>query len=126
MFWKRKKFSDLFYVTVIDGTNYFQTIGHCNVILLTLYPADLLPYKGGEGLTHKFLEEILKINLEYIDDSFDRSSRVLEFHHPHDLKEKLHLEIPEKPENLDQILDDCRKTLQYCVKTGKWYNKNGI
>ncbi|XP_071826558.1 glutamate decarboxylase-like isoform X2 [Apostichopus japonicus] len=79
---------------------------------------DLLPYKGGEGLTHKFLEEILKINLEYIDDTFDRGSRVLEFHHPHDLKEKLHLEIPEKPENLDQILDDCRKTLQYCVKTG--------
>ncbi|KAJ8035927.1 Glutamate decarboxylase 1 [Holothuria leucospilota] len=84
----------------------------------TPYSADLLPYKGGEGLTHKFLEEIVKIILEYIDDTFDRSSRVLEFHHPHDLKEKLHLELPEKPENLDRILDDCRKTLQYCVKTG--------
>ena len=29
------------------------------------------------------------------------------------------LDIQEDPQNLEQILSDCKETLKYCVKTGK-------
>ncbi|XP_033624948.1 glutamate decarboxylase 1-like isoform X2 [Asterias rubens] len=79
---------------------------------------DLLPSKGGAGLTTKFLKEVVEILVEYVQGTFDRSTKILEFHHPNELRERLHLEIPDKPENLDQILQDCQNTLKYCVHTG--------
>ncbi|XP_072020853.1 glutamate decarboxylase 1-like isoform X2 [Amphiura filiformis] len=79
---------------------------------------DLLPAKGSTGLTNKFLQEVVDILLEYVQNTFDRSCKILDFHYPYELKEKLHLELPDKAENLDQILFDCRNTLKYCVTTG--------
>ncbi|XP_022087158.1 glutamate decarboxylase 1-like isoform X2 [Acanthaster planci] len=79
---------------------------------------DLLPCKGSTGLTTKFLKEVTEVILEYVQATFDRSSKILEFHHPNELRERLHLEIPDKAENLDQILQDCQNTLKYCVHTG--------
>ncbi|XP_038044200.1 glutamate decarboxylase 1-like isoform X2 [Patiria miniata] len=86
---------------------------------------DLLPCKGGAGLTTKFLKEVLEVILEYVQGTFDRSSKILEFHHPNELRERLHLEIPDKAENLDQILQDCQNTLKYCVHTGhpRYFNQ---
>jgi hypothetical protein len=43
---------------------------------------------------------------------------VLNFHHPDKLKDKLDLDIPDKPLTLDQLLEDCRDALKYGVKTG--------
>ena len=88
---------------------------------MTLFSVtDLLPSKGGADLTSKFLKEVVEVILEYIQENFDRSSKILEFHHPNELRERLHLEIPDKAENLDQILQDCQNTLKYCVHTGKY------
>lgn len=47
--------------------------------------------------------------------------QVLDFHHPHQLKDGLEgfsLELREQPENLEQLLVDCRDTLKYGVSTG--------
>ncbi|XP_047662342.1 glutamate decarboxylase 1 isoform X1 [Tachysurus fulvidraco] len=82
---------------------------------------DLLPAENGEELTKHFLKELLNILLVYISKSMNRSSKVLDFHHPHQLKEGLEgfsLELPEQPDNLEQLLVDCRNTLKYGVKTG--------
>lgn len=60
--------------------------------------------------------------LDYISKSLKRSSKVLDFHYPHQLKEGLEgfsLELPDQPDNLEQLLVDCRDTLKYGVKTGK-------
>uniref|UniRef100_A0A673MM83 Zgc:163121 n=1 Tax=Sinocyclocheilus rhinocerous TaxID=307959 RepID=A0A673MM83_9TELE len=57
----------------------------------------------------------------YISKSLKRSSKVLDFHYPHQLKEGLEgfsLELPDQPDNLEQLLVDCRDTLKYGVKTG--------
>ena len=43
---------------------------------------------------------------------------MVDFHHPDKLKDMLDLEIPEKSLTLDQLLEDCRDTLKYQVKTG--------
>eukprot|EP00064_Thunnus_orientalis_P004386 superscaffoldBa00000396_g4397 len=82
---------------------------------------DLLPASGGEEMTRGFLQELVNILLDYICKSSQRSSKVLDFHHPHQLKEGLEgfsLDLPEQPETLEQILVDCRDTLKYGVNTG--------
>ncbi|KAJ8272629.1 hypothetical protein GJAV_G00091480 [Gymnothorax javanicus] len=86
-----------------------------------VYSKDLLPHAEGEKVTRAFLQELVSNLLAYITKTFDRSSKVLDFHHPHQFKEVLEgfsLDLPDQPENLEQILVDCRDTLKYGVKTG--------
>ena len=70
--------------------------------------------------TREFLHRVIDILLEYVRTSNDRSKKILDFHHPDQLKEVIDLEIPEKPLNLDQLLVDCKDTMKYGVKTGKY------
>lgn len=85
-------------------------------------PPDLLPAKNGEEQTVQFLLEVVDILLNYVRKTFDRSTKVLDFHHPHQLLEGMegfNLELSDHPESLEQILVDCRDTLKYGVRTGK-------
>ncbi|XP_071941599.1 glutamate decarboxylase 1-like [Antedon mediterranea] len=83
-----------------------------------LYARDLLPAKESGELTGKFLKEVTEQLVEYIQGSFERKNKVIDFMQPSELKEKLHLDLPDKAENLDQILLDIKNTLRYCVITG--------
>ncbi|KAG2458557.1 DCE1 decarboxylase, partial [Polypterus senegalus] len=86
-----------------------------------MFSHDLLPQKNGEENTKHFLREVVEMLLNYVCASFDRKNKVLDFHHPHQLKEGIEgfgLDLSDKPENLDQLLVDCRDTLKYGVKTG--------
>uniref|UniRef100_A0A9R1SEB4 Glutamate decarboxylase 3 n=3 Tax=Cyprinus carpio TaxID=7962 RepID=A0A9R1SEB4_CYPCA len=86
-----------------------------------IHSKDLLPAEDGEEATKHFLQELVNILLAYINKSLKRSSKVLDFHYPHQLKEGLEgfsLELPDQPDNLEQLLVDCRDTLKYGVKTG--------
>ena len=69
--------------------------------------------------TREFLHRVIDILLDYVRTSNDRSKKIVDFHHPDQLKEVIDLEIPEKALNLDQLLVDCKDTLKYQVKTGK-------
>ncbi|KAK2142786.1 hypothetical protein LSH36_913g00004 [Paralvinella palmiformis] len=82
----------------------------------------LLPCRGGQMKTSSFLLEVVDILVDYVRKSNDRSAKVLDFHHPHTLKEMMGhcLDLQEDPQNLEQILSDCKETLKYCVKTGKY------
>uniref|UniRef100_A0A8D3D4G4 Glutamate decarboxylase 1b n=1 Tax=Scophthalmus maximus TaxID=52904 RepID=A0A8D3D4G4_SCOMX len=82
---------------------------------------DLLPAKNGEEPTIQFLLEVVDILTNYVKKTFDRSTKVLDFHHPHQLLEGMegfNLELSDQPESLEQILVDCRDTLKYGVRTG--------
>uniref|UniRef100_A0A670XQR9 Glutamate decarboxylase 1 n=1 Tax=Pseudonaja textilis TaxID=8673 RepID=A0A670XQR9_PSETE len=86
-----------------------------------LYARDLLPAKNGEEQTVQFLLEVVDILLTYVKKTFDRSTKVLDFHHPHQLLEGMegfNLELSDNPESLEQILVDCRDSLKYGVRTG--------
>ncbi|XP_044282565.1 glutamate decarboxylase 1-like [Varanus komodoensis] len=93
-----------------------------------IYGSDLLPAQNCEELTEHFLHEVVDIFLSYIKKTYDRKSKVLDFHHPHQLLEGLEgfsLELSDHPEPLEQILVDCRDTLKYGVKTGhpRYFNQ---
>ncbi|KAF7248036.1 Glutamate decarboxylase 1 [Varanus komodoensis] len=92
------------------------------MMMMMIPPSNnLLPAKNGEEQTVQFLLEVVDILLTYVRKTFDRSTKVLDFHHPHQLLEGMegfNLELSDNPESLEQILVDCRDTLKYGVRTG--------
>ena len=64
-----------------------------------------------------------KILNTYLTDQCKTKTKVVDFHHPHQLEELLGdtLCVDGPPRDLHQVLSDCKETLKYCVKTGKPY-----
>ncbi|XP_018328829.1 glutamate decarboxylase [Agrilus planipennis] len=81
---------------------------------------DILPFKDdGFSATKEFLERIVDILLDYIRAENDRNEKLLEFHHPEEMKKILDLKVPEKGLTLQQLVHDCATSLKYQVKTVK-------
>ena len=73
-----------------------------------------------EAFTKEFLQSVLEILWNFIRDSNNRDASVLKFHHPEQLMNMMDFSLPEAPRNLQQILSDCKHTLNHQVKTGKY------
>merc|ERR1712227_588047 len=71
-----------------------------------------------DAKTREFLRRVVEILLDHITVQNDRSTKILDFHNPEQLKEVVDFAIPDHPLNLDQLLVDCKDTLKYQVKTG--------
>ena len=54
----------------------------------------------------------------YTVASICRDSKVLNFLHPDDLKKEFDFTLKDEPCDLQHLVDDSTKTLQYCVRTG--------
>lgn len=89
----------------------------CNISIIIF--TDLLPALNGDAKTMNFLQEVVDILLAYIVESFDRSTKVIDFHYPNELLQRNNWELSDEPETLDDILISCRATLKYAIKTGK-------
>uniref|UniRef100_A0A8C1K2P5 Glutamate decarboxylase 2 n=1 Tax=Cyprinus carpio TaxID=7962 RepID=A0A8C1K2P5_CYPCA len=63
--------------------------------------------------------------LAYIVESFDRSTKVIDFHYPNELLQRNNWELSDEPETLDDILISCRATLKYAIKTAhpRYFNQ---
>nr|XP_039266433.1 glutamate decarboxylase 1-like isoform X1 [Styela clava] len=82
---------------------------------------DIYPKSKSGIITEEFMNELLKILVQYVHKTFDRKSKILDFHHPHqflDGIEGFSLDLDVGPQSLEQLLVDCRDTLKYGVKTG--------
>ncbi|KAH3703198.1 hypothetical protein DPMN_078229 [Dreissena polymorpha] len=75
--------------------------------------------KAGFERLVSFLSEINKIIAKYLKSERDDTTKVLDFHHPHQLREMMDhcLYVDDQPHDLEQLLSDCNETLKYCVKT---------
>lgn len=94
----------------------------CNSNTIVLLFTDLLPALNGDAKTMNFLQEVVDIMLAYIVESFDRSTKVIDFHYPNELLQRNNWELSDEPETLDDILISCRATLKYAIKTGKHFH----
>lgn len=70
--------------------------------------------------TREFLQKVIDILLDYVNACNDRNEKILDFHHPEDMKKLLDLEIADQPVPLQQLIVDCATTLKYQVKTGEY------
>ena len=75
--------------------------------------------KSAERATASFLEQVLDILLDHVRRSNDRKAKILDWHQPNQLREAMDFSLPDQPQNLDQILVDCKDALKYQVKTGR-------
>ncbi|KAH9420767.1 glutamate decarboxylase gad1 [Dermatophagoides pteronyssinus] len=67
--------------------------------------------------TREFLQRVIDICLEFIDESNDRSQPILRYYDPEEMKMKFNFDIGEEPLNLEQIVRDCAQALYYQVRT---------
>ncbi|XP_071591094.1 glutamate decarboxylase 2 isoform X1 [Heliangelus exortis] len=90
-----------------------------------LHSTDLLPACNGEVTTMSFLQDVVDILLQYIAKSFDRSTKVIDFHYPNELLQEYNWELADQPQTLEEILLNCRTTLKYAIKTGhpRYFNQ---
>lgn len=58
------------------------------------------------------------ILLQYVVKSFDRSTKVIDFHYPNELLQEYNWELGDQPQSLEEILMHCQTTLKYAIKTG--------
>uniref|UniRef100_A0A667YP57 Glutamate decarboxylase 2 n=1 Tax=Myripristis murdjan TaxID=586833 RepID=A0A667YP57_9TELE len=72
-----------------------------------------------------FLQEVVDILLAYIVESFDRDTKVIDFHYPNELLQRNNWELQDDPATLDDILISCRATLKYAIKTAhpRYFNQ---
>lgn len=90
-----------------------------------LHATDLLPACDGERPTLAFLQDVMNILLQYVVKSFDRSTKVIDFHYPNELLQEYNWELADQPQNLEEILTHCQTTLKYAIKTGhpRYFNQ---
>jgi glutamate decarboxylase len=81
---------------------------------------EILPYiESAQPETREFLQKVIDILLDYVNAVNDRHEKILDFHHPEDMKHLLDLTVPDEALPLQQLIVDCATTLKYQVKTGK-------
>ena len=76
---------------------------------------DIFPVASGpdcEETTSKFLYAIVEILLDFINQSNDRDSQVLDFHHPSQITKAMDFTLPEQGLDLEQLVVDCRTALR--------------
>lgn len=95
--------------------HFFLVFIWCEIII-----AELVPWNpSGAKETLEWFQRLILILLDFIEKTNDRNEKILDFHHPSQLMQVMDLTVPDEPQNLDQLLTDCRDTLKYQVKTGK-------
>lgn len=83
--------------------------------------ADLQPHNSlANAETREFLQKVIDVLLDFVKATNDRNEKILEFHHPEDMKRLLDLDVPDTAVNLQQLIQDCATTLKYQVKTGNF------
>ena len=82
---------------------------------------DIFPHVSGPEageITNKFLYAVVEILLDFIGETNDRDSNVLDFHHPSQITKAMDFSLPDTGLSLDQVVADCRAALRYQVRTG--------
>ena len=84
--------------------------------------ADLLPFKcdsAASEQTRKFLQGVVGICLDYVERENRREEKVIDFYQPEQILRMFDFSIPDSPVELERLVEDCRQTLAYQVRTGK-------
>ena len=84
-------------------------------IILNLLCLDIFPVASGaeaEDTTSKFLYAVVEILLDFINQTNDRDTPVIDFHHPSQITKAMDFSLPDYPLPLEQLVADCRTALK--------------
>lgn len=95
----------------------FANVFKFELTISALYPVNQ-DAETADPQTREFLLKVVDILLDFITKTNDREEKVLDFKHPIELNRMLDLELPEKPQPIGKLLEDCKSALEHQVKTG--------
>jgi len=87
---------------------------------------DMLPWSENDtGVTDEFIGEMVNILKNFLHETHDRSSKVINFKSPDEILKELDLDITEHSTELHELIDVTKKILDLSVKTGhpRFYNQ---
>ena len=88
-------------------------------------PTDMLPWSENDtGVTDEFIGEMVNILKNFLHETHDRSSKVINFKSPDEILKELDLDITEHSTELHELIDVTKKILDLSVKTGKKFAIN--
>lgn len=104
----------------INGAHFSCNLFFLVSLFIFAHETDIIPSPTAtDVVTKEFLMKVIDILLDYVKTQNDRNERILEFHHPEEMKNLLDLDLPESALPLQQLIQDCAKTMKYQVRTGE-------
>ena len=67
-------------------------------------------------------DRVTELIKDYLHKYEDRDSKVVEFHTPNELRKLVDLSLPNEGVGEDEIIELCKKTMQYCVHVGQLFS----
>ena len=85
----------------------------------------MLPWSENDtSVTDDFIDEMVKILKTFVHETYDRTSKVIDFKTPDEILKEVDLEIKEHSSDLPELIDVTKKVLDLSVKTGIFINYN--
>ena len=81
---------------------------------------DMLPWSDtNTSVTDKFMDDIVAVLKNFVHQTYDRSTKVIDFKSQNDILKEIDVEIEEHSSELSDLISTTKKILDFSVKTGK-------
>eukprot|EP00112_Aurelia_sp_Birch-Aquarium-sp1_P001573 Seg1171.3 transcript_id=Seg1171.3/GoldUCD/mRNA.D3Y31 product="Glutamate decarboxylase 1" protein_id=Seg1171.3/GoldUCD/D3Y31 len=86
---------------------------------------DLLPFNEETEVTDVFIDQMVDVLKNFVHDTYDRDSKVVDFKTPTEVKNEIDVELKDEGASLSELIDVTQKTLALSVKSGhpRFYNQ---
>ena len=84
-----------------------------------MYYLDLLPYADNNKTTQDFMHTITESIFQYLAESNDRATKVVDFKTPEELQKIIDFNMNKKGVSLEIICDQVEKILQHSIRGGR-------
>ena len=79
----------------------------------------MLPWSENDtSVTDEFIDEMVKILKDFVHQTYDRTSKVVNFRSPNEILKEVDLEIKDHSSDLRELVDVTKQVLDLSVKTG--------
>ena len=81
----------------------------------------MLPWSGENSeVTDEFIQKTVEILKNFIHETYNRDSKVVDFRSPEDVVKEMDFEVKDDGANLNELLNVSKKALDLSVKTGNY------
>lgn len=80
----------------------------------------MLPWSGNDtSITDEFIDRTVKVLKNFIHETYDRDTKVIEFRSQEDILKEFDFDLTENSSDLETLINVTKKILDFSVKTGR-------
>lgn len=81
---------------------------------------DMLPWSGNNtGVTDEFMDKMVEVLKDFVHQTYDRETKVIDFKSQSDILKELDFEIKDHSSELHELISMTKRILELSVKTGR-------